>query len=91
MFKRNYSFFHHCLLSCRYVMFKSNIFSQPKWGHKRRLGGYGPFCPPTPYQQHWLDPIILFLIFKFKFLDFEITKFKFIDFAKIEFKFINNS
>ena len=25
-------------------MFKSSIFSQPKWGHKRPLGGYGPLC-----------------------------------------------
>ena len=52
-----------------------------------------------------LDPFILFLIFKFKFIDFKKTKFKiidfekpklkfkFIDFAKVEFKFkfINNS
>ena len=39
----------------------------------------------------WLDQIILFLIFKFKFIDFAKTKFKFIDFAKVKFKFINNS
>ena len=44
-------------------------------------------------QQFWLglDPFILFLIFKFKFIDFENTKFKFIGFAKVEFKFISNS
>ena len=34
-----------------------------------------------------LEPFILFLIFKFKFIDFEKTVFKFIDFAKTEFKF----
>ena len=35
-----------------------------------------------------LDPLILLLIFefKFKFIDFEKTKFKFIDFAKVQFK-----
>ena len=40
-----------------------------------------------------MDPFILFLIFKFKFIDFEKPELKFIDFAKIEFKFkfINNS
>ena len=33
-----------------------------------------------------LDPSILFLISKFKFIDFEKIKFKFIDFAKANFK-----
>ena len=28
----NYSFFHYCLLSCRYVMLKKSILSKPKWG-----------------------------------------------------------
>ena len=51
--------------------------------------GYGPLCPP--WRRHWLDPFILFLIFKFKFkfIDCEKTKFKFkfIDFEKSKFKF----
>ena len=44
---------------------------------------------PIPWRQQWLDPFILFLIFKFKFIDFEKTKFKFIDFEKTKFKFID--
>ena len=48
-----------------------------------------------PLPHPWFDSFILFLIFKFKFNDFEKTKFKFkfIDFAKVEFKFkfTNNS
>ena len=32
MFKRNYSFLHHCLLFCRYVMLQKRILSKPKWG-----------------------------------------------------------
>ena len=36
-----------------------------------------------------LDPFIFFLIFKFKFIDFEKIKFKFIDFKKPKFKFID--
>ena len=32
MFDRNYFFFHHCLLSCRYVMPQKSILSKPKWG-----------------------------------------------------------
>ena len=30
MFKRNYSFFHHCLLPCRFRCFNSSIFSKLK-------------------------------------------------------------
>ena len=45
MFKRNYFFFHHCLLSCRCLMLQNQYFSLPKWGHKRPLGGYGPLSP----------------------------------------------
>ena len=90
MFKRNYSFFGHCLTVCCLVVawcFKSSIFNQPKWRHKLPLGGYGPLCPP--WRRHWLDPFILFLIFKFKFIDCEKTEFKFIDFEKSKFKFID--
>ena len=38
-----------------------------------------------------MDPFIFFLIFKFKFIDFEKIKFefKFIDFKKTKFKFID--
>ena len=32
MFVHYYSFFHYCLLSCRYVMFHKHILSKPKWG-----------------------------------------------------------
>ena len=35
-FERYDSFTHHCLLSCRYVMFQ--ILSKPKWGQ-------GPLAP----------------------------------------------
>ena len=34
MFERCYSFFHYCLLFCRYVMFQKRILSKPKWGAK---------------------------------------------------------
>ena len=73
--------------------YKCSVSSKPKWGHKRPLGGY----TPLPWRRHWLDPFILFFVFKFKFkfIDFEKTKFKFkfIDFAKVEFefKFVNIS
>ena len=75
-------------------------------GTSGRYGGTPP-CHPLPQRRHWLDPFILFLIFKFKFkfkfidfekskfkfkfIDFDKTKFKFIDFAIVEFKFIINS
>ena len=26
------SFFHYCMLSCRYVMLQKSILSKPKWG-----------------------------------------------------------
>ena len=32
MLERYYSFFHRCLLSCRYVMFQKRILSKSKWG-----------------------------------------------------------
>ena len=41
MFKRYYSFFHYCLLSCRYVMFQKRILCKPKWGD-------APHPPPSP-------------------------------------------
>ena len=43
MIENYYSFFHYCLLSCRYVMFHKSILKEPKWGegHKQLLGGEG--------------------------------------------------
>ena len=32
MFENYYSFFHYCLLSCRYVMIQKSILNEPKWG-----------------------------------------------------------
>ena len=43
MFKRNYSFLHHCVLFCRYVMFQKRIMSKPKWGAQAAVrGGTAP-------------------------------------------------
>ena len=41
------------------------------------------------FDQGWTH-LFFFLIFKFKFIDFEKTKFKFIDFKKTKFKFIDS-
>ena len=38
MFERYYSFFHDCLLFCRYVMFQKRILSKPKWGAEAIFG-----------------------------------------------------
>ena len=47
MFKRNYSFLHHCLLFCRYVMFRKRILSKPKWGEKTAVReSTPPQAPP---------------------------------------------
>ena len=48
-------------------------------------------CVKLHYVTARVGSINFFLIFEFKFIDFEKTKFKFIDYAKVEFKFINNS
>ena len=32
MFENYYSFFHYCLLSCRYAMIQKSILNEPKWG-----------------------------------------------------------
>ena len=47
MFKRNYSFLHHCPLFCRYVMFQKRSLSKPKWGAQAAVGG-GTFAPAPP-------------------------------------------
>ena len=57
MFERYYSFFHYCryvmflldvVTSCRYVMFRKCILSEPKWGgHKQSFGGARPPGPPV--------------------------------------------
>ena len=47
MFERNYSFFHHCLLSCRCVMFQKQYFEQPKMGAQEAVRG-GTAPPGTP-------------------------------------------
>ena len=39
MFERNYSFFHHCMLSCRYVMFQKQYFELYEMGEGE---GHGP-------------------------------------------------
>ena len=42
MFENDYSFFHYCLLSCRYAMLQKSILSESKWGgHKQSLEGEG--------------------------------------------------
>ena len=46
MFKRNYSFLHHCLLFCRYVMLQKRILSKPKWGAQAAVRGRGARPPP---------------------------------------------
>ena len=32
MFENYYSFFHYCVLSCRYVMLQKSIMNEPKLG-----------------------------------------------------------
>ena len=46
MFKRNYSFLHHCRLFCRYVMFRKRILIKPKWGAQAAVRGALPPSPP---------------------------------------------
>ena len=42
MFENYYSFFHYCLLSCRYAMIQKSILIEPKWGgHKQSFVGDG--------------------------------------------------
>ena len=41
MFENNYSFFHYCLLSCRYAMPQKSILSEPKWGAQAVVRGDG--------------------------------------------------
>ena len=43
MFENYYSFFHYCLLSCRYAMLQKSILNEPKWGggHKQSFVGDG--------------------------------------------------
>ena len=51
MFERYYSFFHYCLLSCRYVVLRKSILSEPKWGGAQAVvkGGTAPLpLPPVP-------------------------------------------
>ena len=40
MFEHYYSFFHYCLLCCRYVLQKSILRNQ-NGRHKQSLGGHG--------------------------------------------------
>ena len=37
----NYSFFHYCLLSCRYAMLQKSIMNEPKWGAQAVVRGDG--------------------------------------------------
>ena len=39
MFENYYSFFHYCLLSCRYVMLQKSVLSEPKWGAQAVVRG----------------------------------------------------
>ena len=58
MFETYYSFFHYCLLSCRYVMFRSRILSKPKWGAQVVVtGGGGGVRPPWPPSSDGTVPI----------------------------------
>ena len=41
MFENYYSFFHYCLLSCRYAMLRKRFLNEPKWGGTTSLGGDG--------------------------------------------------
>ena len=51
MFECNYSFFHHCLFFCSYVIFKKLYFDfwvNQNGGHKQWLGEVRPPWPPPP-------------------------------------------
>ena len=39
MFENYYSFFHYCVLSCRYVMLQKSILNEPKWGAQAVVRG----------------------------------------------------
>ena len=41
MFENYHSFFHYCLLSCRYVVLEKSILNGPKWGVQAVVGGNG--------------------------------------------------
>ena len=41
MFENYYSFFHYCLLSCRYAMFQKSILNEPRWGAQAVVRGDG--------------------------------------------------
>ena len=45
MFENYYSFFHYCLLSCRYAMIQKSILNEPKWGGAQAVvrGGRRPW------------------------------------------------
>ena len=58
MFERNYSFFYHCLLSCRYVMLQNSILSKSKWWAQAVVrGGTASLAPrsdgtaPLPFRR----------------------------------------
>ena len=48
MFERKYSFFHHCLLSCRYVMFQKQYFKLTKVGGGAQAVIRGSAAPLAP-------------------------------------------
>ena len=39
MFENFYSFFHYCLLSCRYVMLNKSILIESEWGAQAVVRG----------------------------------------------------
>ena len=46
MFENHYSFFHYCLLSCRYVILHNSILSKTEWGAQADVGrGTAPLGP----------------------------------------------
>ena len=65
MFERYYSFFHYCVLSCRFVMFQKCILCKPKWG------GHSPPGSPVAMALGVVTPklfqnICLLHIYKYK-------------------------
>ena len=48
MLENDYSFFHYCVLSCRYAMLQKSILNEPKWGAQAVVRGGGDGTPgPT--------------------------------------------
>ena len=65
MFENYYSFFHYCLLSCRYAMLQKSILNESKWGAQAVVrGGRRPWphrSDGTGYQYKKMIPQWLIL------------------------------